>query len=79
MHMNLMWEQGCVDDNYEENDSHPGYNLIFKDYMWLSTIDGWGVQNDVDWYEIWVTPDYADLEIEIAFVHAEGDIPRLPH
>ncbi|MFX1479011.1 MAG: pre-peptidase C-terminal domain-containing protein [Promethearchaeota archaeon] len=64
-----------TDDNYEENDDYTtAYNLSLYEDIWLSTIDGSGVQLDNDWYEIQVDPGYEHLLIWLTFTHADGNM-----
>jgi hypothetical protein len=63
------------DDNYEENDTlSTAYDLSALEGTWLSTINGYGVQADDDWYRIYVTPGYEEVVIDVRFTHSEGDI-----
>ncbi len=67
---------GGSDDNYEENDDissayYPGFD--WED-TWLSSIDGEGIANDDDWYDIDVDPGDERLLVELEFSHAAGDI-----
>ncbi|MFX1489015.1 MAG: pre-peptidase C-terminal domain-containing protein [Promethearchaeota archaeon] len=63
------------DDNYEENDDYgSAYNLSGNEDTWLSTIDGFGVQLDEDWYEIYMDPGELFLHVELLFTHTNGDI-----
>jgi hypothetical protein len=66
----------CAEDAYEENDTlesawHPGYSWV---RTWLSTIGGFGVQADDDWYQIDVDPGSVRLQVDCRFTHADGDI-----
>jgi len=65
-----------ADDWYEENDFlleayHPGFGW---EQTWLSEIDGFGVQADDDWYEIYVSPGYERLVVDLRFYDFDGDI-----
>lgn len=65
----------CSDDNYEYNDSMSSpYDLTGYENTWLSGIRGSGVQNDDDWYKIYVSPSYKHLIVDLRFRHSEGDI-----
>jgi hypothetical protein len=75
----LWWDdiasQSSFDDNYEENDAYTSaYNLTSYEDRWLSTIDGFGIQADNDWYEIYIEPGYQHLKVEVVFLHDYGDI-----
>ncbi|MFX1338923.1 MAG: clostripain-related cysteine peptidase, partial [Promethearchaeota archaeon] len=62
------------EDNYEENDVYTqAYNLTSHENVWLHTVDGYGVQADNDWYEIYAT-DGETLFIDCDFSHALGNI-----
>jgi len=64
-----------ADDAYEENDTlGTAYDLSFWQLTWLSTIAGYGVQADQDWYRIYVTPGYEHVQVEAIFSDAQGDI-----
>ena len=75
----LIWDASGItpppgDDNYEENDGYTtAYDLTPYEDIWLSTIDGYGIQADDDWYEIYATAG-ATLNIDCLFSHGEGDI-----
>ncbi|MFX1502423.1 MAG: PPC domain-containing protein, partial [Promethearchaeota archaeon] len=61
------------DDNYEpNNDISTAY--ILGERTWLSTIMGYGVQHDDDWYEINVDPGEERLVVFLRFFHGEGNI-----
>lgn len=63
------------DDNYEENDYYyEAYNLSSYIATDLYSIDGYGIQADDDWYEIYVSPGYEHLIVVLLFSHSEGDI-----
>ncbi|MFX1321662.1 MAG: clostripain-related cysteine peptidase [Promethearchaeota archaeon] len=71
----LTYYANLPDDNYEENDDDTeAYDLSSYEDTWLSTINGSGIQADDDWYEIYVTPGYERLRVELTFTHSEGDI-----
>jgi hypothetical protein len=64
-----------TDDNYEENDSfNKAYDLSALDNTWLSTVNGFGIQADEDWYRINVTPGYQRVLVDVRFTHSAGDI-----
>jgi hypothetical protein len=72
---NLRWDD-LTEDAYEENDTlgtawHPGYNW---ERTWLSSINGFGIQADEDWYRIDVDPGAERVQVDCRFIHAEGDI-----
>jgi hypothetical protein len=71
----LRWDD-FTEDVYEENDTrgtawHPGYNWERKS---LSSIDGFGIQADDDWYRIDVDAASHGIQVYCQFTHAEGDI-----
>ena len=71
---NLWWDD-FNEDNYEENDDfNEAYDLSSYEATWLSTIDGMGVQGDIDIFEIYITPGYERLIVNCTFTHAEGNI-----
>ena len=72
----LLWEElQPLDDTYEDNDTlGTAYDLSGDEDTWLSTIDGWAVSADDDWYAIYVTAGFERVIIDCDFVHAYGDI-----
>jgi hypothetical protein len=63
------------DDDYEENDTQAtAYDLASFEQQWLSTISGYGIQADDDWYQIYVSSGYERVQVDLDFVHSEGDI-----
>ncbi len=63
------------DDNYEENDNlASAYDLSTLEQTWLSSIDGVGIANDDDWYEIEVDSGEEQILVDLQFTHADGDI-----
>jgi len=71
----LTYYANLPDDNYEENDDwDQAFDLSSDEQTWLSTIDGPGFQSDEDWYEIYITPGYERLVVDLTFTHSEGDI-----
>ena len=73
----LWWDDiiPVTDDNYEENDADTtAYDLTSYEDTWLSTIDGYGVQLDYDWYEIYVDSGFEEVVVDVIFTHASGDI-----
>ncbi len=66
------------DDAYEQNDSlataaDPLGNGGEWERMWLSTIAGFGVSRDEDWYVVNVSQDFADLLVPpVASRNPEG-------
>jgi subtilisin family serine protease len=65
-----------TDDNYEENDNinsafYPGYDW---EQTWLSDIDGEGIVNDDDWYDIDVDPGEERLIVDLTSSDSQGDI-----
>jgi len=68
-------EESFTDDNYEPNNSiESAYDLTSDEWTWLSTIDGYGVLADDDWYEIYVTSGEERVVVDLRFTHADGDI-----
>jgi len=62
------------DDNYEPNQNHTdAYDLRDHENVWLTEIDGWGIQTDDDWYRISVAQG-DKVTIDCVFTNAEGDI-----
>ena len=54
-----------TDDNYEENDTlSTAYDLSSMETTWLSTINGYGIQTDDDWYRIYVTSGYEEVVVD---------------
>ena len=63
------------DDLYEPNNyMSSAYDLSSNENTWLSTIDGYGVQADDDWYMINVTSGYERVIVDLQFTHADGNI-----
>ncbi len=61
------------DDNYEENDSY--FDAItLPDQLLLSEFLGSGKQSDLDWYAIDVLPGFNELNIQLDYIHAQGNI-----
>ena len=79
----LWWnaEEPETDDCYEENDLIPqAYDISDRPDVWLSAMNGPGLQYDDDWYEICVAPSALRLlVIECRFTHEEGDIDIAIH
>jgi hypothetical protein len=74
----LLWtdmDPAISDDAYEENDG-PGAGFIISPNqgMWLSEINGLGIQGDDDWFEIYVNPGYERLVVDCIFSNASGNI-----
>ena len=74
----LWWNdiQSGEDDAYEENDSRatafwPGFN--WND-AWLTAVEGVGIQRDEDWYRIHIDPGFLQIEIDLLFDDAQGDL-----
>lgn len=67
------------EDDYEENDNLPsaadprGNGGLWEGRS-LSTIGGFGVAADADWYKIFVPDDERYLTATLNFVHAAGDL-----
>jgi hypothetical protein len=62
------------DDTYEQNDTQGTATNFNYEGTWLSDRNGYGFQNDDDWYQIYVTPDYQQVVIDLRFVDSHGDI-----
>lgn len=63
------------DDAYEENDDFSSaHDLSNSGGVWLSGLEGAGIQSDNDWYKISVSAQSTLLQVELTFTHAEGDI-----
>jgi len=72
---NLWWDDIGYDDDYEENDTlAAAYDLSGDELIWLSSISGFGIQRDEDWYQIEVTTGYERVLIDCYFTHADGNI-----
>ena len=74
---NLWWNDtfSLPDDNYEQNECYCyPYDLSENENTWLDTINGTGLQWDIDWYEIYVDSEYELLQVSLLFTHAEGNI-----
>lgn len=66
---------GPADDNYEDNDVYTdACNLTSHENEWLNTIDGYGIQADGDWYEIYANIGELHLIVELVFSHMEGNL-----
>lgn len=66
---------GVGDDNYEQNDYYwEAFDLSSYENVWLSSINGPGIQADDDWYEIYVSLGNLHLHVDLIFSDAEGDI-----
>ena len=69
-----------ADDNYEPNDDRmSAYDLSNNERTWLSTINGFGIQRDDDWFQIYVSSGNSHLNVELTFTHALGDIDISVH
>lgn len=63
------------DDVYEQNDTQAdAYDLSGQEGVWLSAVDGLGVQSDDDWYQIEVSPGAESVRVDCRFTDADGDI-----
>ncbi|KKL66936.1 hypothetical protein LCGC14_2140020, partial [marine sediment metagenome] len=74
----LMWDDmspSLFDDSYEENDG-PGNatNLTPSKNMWLSSVNGLGIQGDEDWYTINILPGEERLKVVCLFSNSLGNI-----
>lgn len=66
---------GPSDDYYEPNDSQgSAYDLRSYENYWLSSIHGYGIQDDEDWYQIQVDQGYEEVVVDLRFTHSQGDI-----
>jgi len=64
-----------IDDEYEENDSYSAaYDFTEDEGRRLELIDGYGLQFDDDWYEIYVASGDTLVEVTCEFTHYKGDI-----
>jgi len=64
-----------VDDAYEQNNTlATAYDLSGYEQTWLTDLSGYGRQLDQDWYEIYITPGYERLLVDLTFSDAAGDI-----
>lgn len=71
----LLWKSFLVDDNYEENDDwSSAYDLTAFMGIWLSSVDGSGIQSDDDFFKINIATGFKHLIVELMFVHSTGDI-----
>lgn len=65
--------EGYGEDNYEGNDSRFDATTL-PEGDWLTGVNGAGIANDEDWYEIDINPGYENLEVDLQFDHDGGDI-----
>ena len=71
----LLWKSFLVDDNYEENDDwSSAYDLTAFMGVWLSSVDGSGIQSDDDFFRINIASGYEHLIVDLIFLHSTGDI-----
>jgi hypothetical protein len=71
----LRWEAYAPDDAYEDYDDFSNaYYLSSDENRWLSSLYGKGIQNDEDWYEIYINPGETRLIVFLTFWHWEGNI-----
>ncbi len=74
----LLWDDmnpGIMDDNYEENDGPGSGSIISANQgMWLSEINGLGIQGDDDWFEIYVNSGFERLVVDCIFSNESGNI-----
>jgi len=47
---------------------------LLEEQTWLSDVYGMGIQGDLDFYLIDVSPGFLQLEINLSFIHSSGDI-----
>jgi hypothetical protein len=70
---NLIWRSVGAEDAYEENDTWGTAYALSKDTL-LSSIDGFGVSDDEDWYSINVTAENMRIIIDCYFFNDLGDV-----
>ncbi|MFX0144646.1 MAG: hypothetical protein ACFE9C_11255, partial [Candidatus Hodarchaeota archaeon] len=74
----LLWDDmnpTLTDDFYEDNDGPgSGYIISGNQGMWLSEINGLGIQGDDDWYEIFINSGYERLIVDCIFSNGSGNI-----
>ena len=64
-----------ADDNYEPNNNWASaYDISNDEDTFLNTIDGYGIQADEDWYEIYVSSGFENVIVSCTFTDSEGDI-----
>lgn len=72
---NLFWDVVLPEDNYEENDTRDeAFDLTGYERQLLRKLDGYGIQNDEDWYHIYAGIGTVELRATATFTHADGDI-----
>ena len=66
---------GPTEDNYEPNNTQSSaYDISNHEGILLSSLNGFGKQNDDDWYKIYASSGFGRIVIDCTFNHAEGDI-----
>ncbi|MDM8546333.1 PKD domain-containing protein [Candidatus Venteria ishoeyi] len=66
------------DDAYETNNTpDTAYDLSSHAKTLLSTIQGYGIQADEDWYKFFVPAGTEKITVDLSFTHADGDIDIL--
>ncbi len=71
----LRWKALVSDDLYEPNNTLAQAYTGLAEGVWLSTLEGPGLQKDDDWYRVHVSdPNRLRLIVDCTFIHAEGDI-----
>lgn len=64
-----------IDDAFEPNGNREtAFNVSALEDSWLGNIATEGVQWDSDWYQVWVSPQYRRLVLDLRFQHYLGDI-----
>lgn len=64
-----------IDDAYEPNNTiEKAFHLSAVENTWLGNVATEGVQWDSDFYQIWVSPQYRRLVLDLRFQHYLGDI-----
>ncbi len=64
-----------IDDAFEPNQAREAaFDLSHSEDNWLGNVSTEGVQWDSDWYQVWVSPQYRRLVLDLRFQHYLGDI-----
>jgi hypothetical protein len=67
--------ENISEDNYEPNDTlGAAYDLSNNESTLLSSIDGLGMQNNDDWYKIFVDANADRVQASLSFSDVDGDI-----
>ncbi len=74
----LLWDDigtAATDDLYEQNDLYTtATDISTNERVWLSSINGLGIQSDSDWYRISITSDALRILIFCLFNDVSGNI-----